>query len=465
MREKSVGKLLFEMSLPAIISMLVQALYNIVDSIFVSNTAKTYVEYFGANLGDDSFTAVSIAFPMTMIVIAVALGIGIGANAHIARKLGEGNVERANDSAKTAIVMSFIAWFILIILGLTISKPFISLFVNEGNATDVNYVVEQGALYLKLYLCLSFGGVLEITCERILQATGNMKLPMISQLTGAIINIILDAVFILGFGWGVLGAIVATVIGQWCAAGVAICFLTLKKQDVSISLKGYKPKREYFLSIIKTGTPAFVMNAMGSFITIILNTLLKEGNGIFVLSAYFKVQSFIFMPVFGLMQGLMPILSYNYGANLKERFNKAFKLALVVSFSIMAVGTVLFLTLPEFIMGVFTSDLDKIADGAYAFRVICICFIPASVSIVIINMLQSINKPFSSLLMSLCRQLIVLIPAAFILNWAFGQSGIWFCYPIAEILALIAFLPVARRNYKKQFEYKNMQYQKGLLKA
>ena len=250
MREKSVGKLLFEMSLPAIISMLVHALYNIVDSIFVSNTTKTYVDYFGTNLGDDSFTAVSIAFPMTMIVVAVALGIGVGANAHIARKLGEGNVEKANQSAKTAIIMSFIAWLVLIILGLTISKPFIALFVSEQNASDVNYVIEQGALYLSIFMCLSFGGVLEITCERILQATGNMKLPMVSQLTGAIINIVLDALFILGFGWGVLGAILATVIGQWCAAGVALYFLVFKKQDVSVSLKGYKPKKEYFAHII-----------------------------------------------------------------------------------------------------------------------------------------------------------------------------------------------------------------------
>ncbi|MBO5327798.1 MAG: MATE family efflux transporter [Clostridia bacterium] len=467
MREKSVGKLLFEMSIPAILSMLVHALYNIVDSVFVSNVTKTYAPYFGVleKLGDDSFQAVSIAFPMTMLVVAVALGVGVGANAYVARKLGEGQTEKANQAAKTAIIMGVIAWLIMLVLAFTVVKPFVSAFVNAENSSDTAYVAEQGSLYLCIYMAASLGGIIEIVCERLLQSTGNMKMPMISQLTGAIINIVLDALFILVFNWGVLGAILATVIGQWAAAGLAMFFLLFKKQDISISLKGYKPKKEYFLHILKTGTPAFVMNAMGSFITIILNTLLKEGTGIFVLSAYFKMQSFIFMPVFGLMQGLMPILSYNYGANLKQRFNRALKLGYIISLCIMAFGTVLFLTLPNFIMSVFTSDAQIISDGAYAFRIICICFIPAAISIVTINMLQAINRPFSSLLMSLCRQIIILIPSAFILFFLFGQGGIWFCYPIAEVLAVCAFIPVAIIAYKKQFAYKQEQYEKGLIKA
>lgn len=465
MRNKKIGKLLLEMSLPAIISMLVQSLYNIVDSIFVSNTTKTFASYAGTNLGDDSFMAVSIAYPMTMLVVAIALGIGVGVNAYIARKLGEGNKQSADKAAKAALLMCVAAWLVLLVLAFTLSKPFVRAFVSEDNVTDAAYVTEQGALYLTLYFALSLGGIVEVACERILQSTGNMKMPMLSQLLGAVVNIVLDAVFILGCGWGVLGAIVATVIGQWCAGVFALSVLVFKKQDVSVSFKGYRPEKEYFFYILKMGTPAFVMNAMSSFITIILNTMLREGTGIFVLSAYFKVQSFVFMPVFGLMQGAVPIMSYNYGANLKERYNQTFKRTLLVSLAIMAVGTALFLALPEQIMRILTSDAKTIEDGAYAFRVISIAFIPAAFSIVIINMLQSINRPFSSLMMSLCRQLIVLLPSAFVLNILWGQSGIWFCYPVAEILSVLVFVPVAVSAYKKQFLYKQKQYQSGQLNA
>lgn len=463
MRNKSIGKLIFEMSLPAIISMLVHALYNIIDSVFVSNMTYTYATYSGtaATLGEDSFQAVSIAYPMTMLVVAVALGIGVGTNAYVARKLGEGQRQKANDAAKTSIVISVLAWLVIIVLAFTVAKPFVNVFVTPENSTDTVYVAEQGSLYLIIYMAASLGSIIEITCERLLQATGNMKTPMMTQLTGAIINIGLDALFILGFGWGVLGAVLATVIGQWIAAGMAMFFLVFKKQDVSISLKGYKPKKEYFINILKLGTPAFVMNAMGSVITIILNTLLKDGTGITVLAAYFKVQSFIFMPVFGLMQGAMPIMSYNYGANLKKRFNKTVIISFTVALCVMVIGTVLFLSIPEQIMGMFASSPEIIADGAHAFRIICISFIPAALSIIIINVLQSINRPFLSLFMSLCRQLIILLPSAFILFYFFGQDGIWLCYPIAEIVSVLAFIYVAIKAYKKQFAYKQAQYESG----
>ena len=479
MRNTRIGKLLLTMSLPAIFSMLVQALYNIVDSLFLTNISYTVEGYAGLNIGKDSFNAVSIVMPMTMFVVAIAIGIGVGANAYIARKLGEGNREHANKAAKTAIVMSIASWLVMLALAFVVSKPFMRAFVNSSNATDVDYVVNQGALYLEIYMAGSVGLIVDITCARILQATGNMKIPMITQLVGALTNIALDALFIVVFKWGVLGAILATVIGQWAAAAIDIAVFIFKKQDVSISLKGFRFQKKYFARILRIGTPAFVMNAMGSVVTIIMNIMLRNyENGITVLSAYFKVQSFIFMPIFGLMQGLMPILSYNYGANQKKRFNDAFKLGLFIALGVMVVGTLLFQIFPEALMKIFESKqlsvgqtADQLAqanailvkEGAYAFRAISIAFIPAAFSILIINMLQSINCAVSSLLMSLSRQLLFLIPSALLFNYLWQQQGIWFCYPFAEVLSVLVYLPFAIRDYKKQFAYKEKQYRENLL--
>lgn len=463
MRNKSIGRLLMEMSLPAIISMLVQSLYNVVDSIFVSNIKKVNVPYGGAaeKLGDDSFTAVSIAYPMTLIVIAIAIGIGVGANAYISRKLGEGNKPKADQAAKTALLMAIGAWAILFALSFAISKPFVSAFASEeNNISDTAYVKEQGALYLVIYMSCSLGSIVEITLNRILQATGNMRVPMASQLIGACTNIVLDAVLILVFNLGILGAIIATIAGQWLAAIFTLCAYIFRKQDVSLNLKGYRPKAEYFKSIISVGAPAFIMNAIGACITIMLNTILT-GNGIFVLSAYFKIQSFVFMPVFGLMQGAMPIMSYNYGANLKKRFNRAFKLAFLISLGILTFGMILFLSAPEVMMRIMSKQKDVISDGAYAFRVICISFIPAAFSVTAINMLQAINKPIFSLLLSLCRQLLFLIPLAILLNKLYSLKGVWFAYPIAEIGAALIFLPITVYCYRKQFRYKQAQYDRG----
>lgn len=479
MRNTKIGKLLLTMSLPAILSMLVQALYNIVDSLFLTGIDYNVAGYIGEDVGADSFLAVSIAMPMTMLVVALGIGIGVGANAYVARKLGEGNRQNADKCAKTALIMALCAWAVMIVLAFTVSKPFITAFVeqDEERFVDVNYVIEQGSLYLTMYMALSGGVILDITLARILQATGNMKIPMITQLVGALTNIGLDALFIMAFKWGVLGAIVATVIGQWTACAIDLIVFFTKKQDVSINLKGFKPSKHYFLRIARIGAPALIMNAMGSVITIIMNVMLKSHGMLYVnvLSAYFKVQSFVFMPVFGLMQGAMPILSYNYGANEKKRFNSAFRLALYICLGVMVAGTLLFQLCPEFLMSIFKSkpspnadveEIEKIAlknaefvkEGAYAFRCISIAFIPAAFSVLLINMLQSINRPVSSLLMSLSRQLLFLIPSAILFNYLWQTKGIWFCYPFAEILAVLVYSPFAIRDYKRQFKYKAEQY-------
>lgn len=477
MRNTAIGKLLVQMSLPAIVSMLVQSLYNIVDSLFLTGITYVPAGYVGKAIGQDSFNAVSIVMPMTMIVVALGIGIGVGANAYIARKLGEGNRKHADKAAQTAIVMAIAAWLLMAALAFVVSKPFMRAFVNSDNASDEQYVIEQGALYLEIYMLGSIGVIMDITCARMLQATGNMKIPMITQLVGAVTNIALDAAFIVGCKWGVLGAILATVIGQWAAAAIDLIAFFVKKQDVSISLRRYRPQTKYFLRIFKIGLPAFVMNAMNSVVTIILNVMLRRyPNGITVLSAYFKVQSFVFMPVFGLMQGAMPIMSYNYGANEKKRFNKTFLLGLYVALGVMAVGTVLFQAAPELLMSIFKSntlaegqtqaELDAanavlVREGAYAFRAISIAFIPAAFSILVINMLQSVNCPVSSLLMSFSRQLLFLIPSAILFNYLWQQQGIWFCYPVAEVLSLAVYLPFALHDYRKQFRYKAKQYEEG----
>lgn len=479
MRNTKIGKLLLTMSLPAIFSMLVQSLYNIVDSMFLTSIGYTVDGYVGTNIGKDSFNAVSVVMPMTMLVVALAIGIGVGANAYIARKLGEGNREHANKAAKTAIVMSIISWVVLVALAFAVSKPFMRAFVNSDNASDVDYVVNQGALYLEIYMVCSIGILIDITCARILQATGNMKIPMITQLVGALTNIGLDALFIAVFKWGVLGAIIATVIGQWAAASIDVAVFIFKKQDVSISLKGFKFEKKYIARIAKIGAPAFIMNAMGSVVTIIMNSMLRKyTNGITVLSAYFKVQSFIFMPIFGLMQGAMPILSYNYGANQKKRFNDTFKLGLYIALGVMVVGTLLFQVFPEALMSIFKSQTPSagqtleqlqeanailVVEGATAFRAISIAFIPAAFSILIINMLQSINCPISSLLMSLSRQLLFLIPSAILFNYLWQQNGIWYSYPVAEVLSVLVYLPFAIHDYRKQFAYKEKQYREHAL--
>ena len=479
MRNKSIGKLLAEMSLPAIFSMLVQALYNIVDSLFLTNISYIAQGYTGTNIGLDSFNAVSIVMPMTMLVTSLAIGIGVGANAFIARKLGEGNRDAANKAAKTAVIMGLFSWAILIVLAFTVSRPFVAAFVNEQNATDVNFVVSQGTLYLTIYLAASGGFVMDIILARILQSTGNMKVPMLSQLVGALTNIGLDALFIMVFKMGVLGAILATVIGQWLAAIFDLAFFIFKKQDVSVSIKGFKFEKKYFGVIAKIGLPAFIMNAMGSVVTIIMNVMLRNyTNGITVLSAYFKVQSFVFMPIFGLMQGTMPILSYNYGANQRKRFNKTFNYALYVAMAVLFVGMVLFQVMPERLMSIFESktvsagqtqaELDAanailVEEGAHAFRCISMSFMPAAFSILLINMLQSINCPITSLFMSLSRQLLFLIPSAILFNVWQGQQTIWLCYPFAEIMSLVVFSAFAIRNYLKQWTYKENQYAQHLI--
>jgi len=438
-----VGKLLFSMSLPAMISMLVQALYNIVDSIFVSQ------------YNDAAFTAVNLSYPMVMLVIAFGIGIGVGANAQIAKRLGEGDQARANCLARQALFMAGCVYLGMVILSFTCSGLFLSLFTKD------QHIIELGTLYLNIYMGLSIFAFIEMVCSKILQATGNMKVPMASQLIGAITNIILDPILINGIKvgstqiipeMGVAGAAIATIIGQACAMAFVLTVFLTRKQDVSLSLKGFRPNAQAIGEICRIGLPAMVMNAIGSVTTATLNGIIaKYAYAVDTLGIYFKTQSFIFMPVFGLTQGALPILSYNFGANNRDRYKQTVKLSLLTAAIIMLVGLLLFQFATPVILLMFNTSAEMAPVTLHALRTISWCFIPAAFGIMIITILQSLGKGIVSLIMSICRQLALLIPVAIVMDMLIGLNGVWLAYPIAEVVCVSIFLWVTLSSYRKSF--------------
>jgi putative MATE family efflux protein len=435
-----IGKLLASMSFPAMLSMLVQSLYNIVDSFFVSQ------------LGEEAFEAVSIAFPMQMLVIAFAVGVGIGTNSLIARKLGEGKLDEATITARTGLFLAIVNAAIFVVVGLVFSGPFTSMF------SDNTKVISLSTTYLTIVIAGSTGMFIEILCSKTLQATGNMTIPMISQLIGAILNIILNPILIFGlFGFprlGIAGSAVATVTGQLTAMTYVIIMLNVKKHDIHLTLRGFKVKKENVIAIYKVGAPTIVMNAIASVTITSLNAILMSfsESAISILGIYFKLQSFVFMPVFGLTQGSMPILGYNFGANNKKRFYHTFYLSLSVAIFIMAVGLFIFQVFPASLLSVFGQNSDM---GIHALRVISLSFIPAAFGIIVATMFQSIGHGFKSLIMSLLRQLALILPCAVIFAKLFGLNGVWYCYPIAEIVCFLIFTPIGFKVIKNEFIRKN----------
>ena len=440
-----VGKLLFSMSVPAIFSMLVQSLYNVVDSIFV------------AQVSEDALVAVSIAFPLQMLIIALALGVGVGTNALIARRLGEKRREEANIAANTGIVLSLINMALCMLVGLFLAKPFVGLFTQDAA------VFTMGSQYLMIVMVFSVGVMIEMTCSRVLQATGNMIVPMISQLIGAITNIILDPIFIFGyFGvpkMGVAGAAVATVIGQILAMIFVLIVLKVGTQEVDIAPWRHHPQMQAAKDIYRVGIPTFVMNAIGSLTTTAMNAILMgfSATAVAVLGIYFKLQSFVFMPIFGLNQGAMPILGYNYGAADEKRFTRTLALSFGVALAIMVIGTVLFWTMPEMLLKLFNGSDQMLQLGSYALRVLALCFLPAACSIIMTTMFQALGKGMMSLVMSLLRQLVFIIPLAWILGQMGGPGAVWFCYPAAELLVAVIFVPISLKTIKKSFDQERQE--------
>lgn len=432
-----VNKLLVTMSLPMVISMIVQALYNIVDSIFVSR------------LSEDALTAVSMAFPMQNLMISVAVGTGVGINAMLSRALGEKKFEAANKTAENGIFIEVLGYVLFLLIGIFVTKPF---FLAQAGAGDI---ANMGIEYTRICLLMSFGIFMQIGFERILQSTGRTIFTMITQSTGAIINIILDPILIFGlFGMpkmGVAGAAIATVTGQICAAILAITFNLTKNPDVHISFKGFKPQIIFVKNILSVGIPSIIMSSVGSAMTFGMNKILItfSSTAVAVFGVYFKLNSFVFMPVFGLNNGMVPIVSYNYGAQNKKRLTKTIKLAIMYAVCIMFIGIMLFQFIPDVLLRLFDASDHMLEIGIPALRVISLSFSFAGICIVISSSLQALGHGFLSMMISITRQLIILLPSAYILAKFGGIHAVWWSFNIAEIASLTLSLLFFKHMYNK----------------
>ena len=420
-----VGKLLAGMAIPMMISMLFQAFYNVVDSIFV------------ARLSQDALNAVSLAFPLQSLMIALGGGTAVGMNALLSRSLGEKRQEAADRAANTGIFLFLCSAVIFAVIGLLVARPF---FLAQ---TKNMAIVEYGVKYTYICLGLSVGIFSQFCFERLLQSTGRTTLSMITQLTGAIINIVLDPIMIFGlFGFPrmeVAGAALATVIGQIAAALVAVVMNVKFNPDIHISLRRIRWHRQTAREIYRVGIPSIIMQSIGSIMTFSLNRILisftEAATAVF--GAYFKLQSFIFMPIFGLNNGMVPIVAYNFGAAREDRVKKAIKMTVCAAISIMTVGAILFETVPAVLLGFFNPSEEMLAIGQTALRIIALHLPLAGFCIIAGSVCQAIGNPVYSLITSVCRQIVVLIPAAWLLAQTGNLTLVWFAFPIAELMSLL----------------------------
>lgn len=420
-----VNKLLISMSLPMIISMLVQALYNVVDSIFV------------AKLSEDALTAVSLAFPMQNLMIAVASGIGVGMNALLSRALGQKNTDAANKAAVNGILLEGIGYIISLIMGLTIVRAFYIAQSASPEITDI------GVEYLSISLIFSFGIFGQFTFERLLQSTGKTLYSMFTQLTGAIINIVLDPILIFGLvgapKMGIAGAAVATVIGQIIAAIFAFILNKTKNKEIHVDMRNIiKPDIKIIKTILSVGIPSMIMQAIGSIMTFGMNKILIvfSSTAVAVIGVYFKLQSFVFMPIFGLNKGMVPIVSYNYGAEKKDRLLKTIRLSICYAVGIMLLGFTLIQLFPDKMLLLFDASDHMLSIGIPALRIISLSFIFAGASVILSSTFQSLGNGLLSMFISVARQLVVLLPVAYILSRFGNVNLVWWAFPIAEIAAI-----------------------------
>lgn len=436
-----VGKLLLTMALPMILSMLVQALYNIVDSMYVSQISESAV------------TALSLAFPIQNLQIGAATGIAVGVNSLLSKSLGERNQKRANLAAGNGIFLVGIAVVVFIIFGIFGSRPYFAM------QSDVSETVDAGATYTSI-CCIFIAGVfVEILAERLLQASGRTIYTLFTQGTGAIINIILDPIFIFGkFGapeMGIAGAAVATVIGQWVAAILAIIFNLKFNSDIQFSLKAIKPDFYVIKKILTVGVPSMIMMAIGSIMNFGMNQIFLSFSGYGetaagVFGIYYKLQSFFFMPIFGLNNAAISIIAFNYGAKKPERITKTLKFALGAAMTIMILGLISFQVIPELLLSIFNPSEIFNAIGIKALRIISIHFPVAAVCIVLGSCFQALGNGSYSTITSLCRQLIALLPAAYLLSLSGNVDNVWWAFPIAEVVSMAATLFFFSRIYREK---------------
>lgn len=420
-----VNKLLISMSLPMMISMIVQALYNVVDSIFVSQ------------IEEDALTAVSMAFPLQTLLIGVAIGTCVGVNAILSKALGAKDQARANQAAENGVFLAIASYVLFLLIGLFAVRPFYE------SQTDSVTIINYGVDYLTTVMVLSFGVLLQCMFERLLTSTGRTTLTMITQGTGALINIALDPVFIFGYlgmpRMGVKGAAVATVIGQVIAATLAIFFNRYKNPDIQLSFKKFKPDLKMIRDIYVIGIPSIIMQCIGSFMNYTMNKILIEFSttAVAVFGVYYKLQSIIFMPVFGLNSGAVPIIAFNYGAAKKDRLMKTWKLSWLYATILMSIGTILFEVIPGPLLRIYKASDYMLSIGVPALRIIGIHFPVAAFCIIAGTLFQSLGKSIYSMITSIMRQAVVLIPAAYLLARLGNVQYVWWSFPIAEVMSAI----------------------------
>ena len=418
-----VGKLLMSMSLPIMISMLIQALYNIVDSMFV------------ARISEDALTAVSLAFPIQNLMIAVATGTGVGMNSLLSKALGAKDFDRANRAATNGLFVLVLSCVPFMLFGGLLTDWFMR------TQTDIESIILHGDSYLRVVCLVSVGSFGAIAVERLLQATGKTVYSMITQAVGAVVNIALDPVLIFGLcglpAMGVTGAAVATVISQCVSFVLGIVFNVCCNREISLSYRGFRPDGHIIGRIYAVGVPSILMASIGSVMTFFMNRILIafSSTATAVLGVYFKLQSFIFMPIFGLNNGLVPIVSYNYGAKKKKRMMRSIKLAILTALCIMAAGFLAFELIPDQLMGLYNASEHMLSIGEPALRIIGIHFLIAGYCIVAGSVFQALGNALPSLITSLARQLVVLLPVAWLLAQTGNVNNVWWAFPIAEVMS------------------------------
>ena len=439
-----VKRLLITMSLPMILSMLVQAMYNVVDSIYVSR------------LGENALAAVSLAFPVQNLMIAVASGTGVGINALLSRSLGEKNYDNANKAASNGLFLAVLSSLAFCIFGLFFSRLYFS------SQTSDPQIISYGSDYLFICCVFSMGIFLGITGERLLQSTGRTFYNMITQGLGAIINIVLDPILIFGLlgfpRMGVAGAAAATVIGQFIGMFLSVFFNFTRNTDIRIRIKGFHPHAETIRNIYRVGIPSLIMMSIGSVMTYGINKilLLFSATAVSVFGVYFKLQSFIFMPVFGLNNGVVPIIAYNYGARKPERIIQTVRFGTCIAECIMLAGVLLFQFIPDRLLAFFNASEHMLSLGIPALRIISISFLFAGICISLGSVFQALGNGVYSLIVSACRQLVTLLPLAYLLAVSFGVNAVWWAFPLAEIVSItlstVLFIRIYRKKIRPLYE-------------
>lgn len=433
MGREGITPLLFKISLPLMISMLVQALYNIVDSMFV------------ARLSETALTAVSLAFPLQNLLIAFGVGTGVGMASFLSRKLGERDEESATKVAGNGISIASITWAVFAVLGLTVVKPFLNLFSDDAELLGLSTGYSEIVMVFSLFMFLSMMN------ERILQGTGDSFSSMLSQMTGAITNIILDPIFIFTLGFGVNGAAIATVIGQ--GVGCAVSFVcVIRNKFIHIEPRHLKIEKRMVKAIYAVGAPTIITNSIGTVMTGAINAILISFSttAVSIFSVYFKLQSFVFMPIFGLSSGMVPIIAYNYGARKRKRVTETIWKGTFIASVIMVLGTLAFNFFPRELLSLFSATEEMYRIGIPALKMISLCFVPAAISIGLGSSFQATGYGVGTMIVSICRQLMVLIPVAYILSKFLGINGVWLSFIVAEIIGLVVSIAIYLKVYSSR---------------